>query len=199
MGAAGEAPVLITNQVGRGMAVTLNVPFILFNEVRQQAEGDFVRGLLKGLLEAGGVAPYADLGDAECIKQSLFVDEGVQYLCLEQDILVRGLPTQDITVTLPEMAIVYDVGRERDRRGWTTLDHQIFRAQGLYPSCRTSGRLRPRRGRGSVVRSVEVPCRVDPGRQVPCVHLFYARRDGPRHLQNCGCPGQRQASIPSRQ
>ncbi len=209
MGAAGEAPVLITNQVGRGMAVTLNVPFILFNEVRQQAEGDFVRGLLKGLLEAGGVAPYADLGDAECIKQSLFVDEGVQYLCLEQDILVRGLPTQDITVTLPEMAIVYDV-REGKQIGdgwtdtWTTqisrgtprlyalLSYEVAAVEATVPAAAAAGGTVP----------VEVAVQVDPGEaKFHVVHLavYAPGSDRPhrQYSQNVECPGGKgQASIP---
>jgi hypothetical protein len=108
-----ERPLWTTHMVGEGQAVLINAPFRFMEDLRSKGEeGPVLTGLGLALGQAG-MRPHAKLmtedAPARCVEQVLFTEGDLRYLCLEQDILQRGLGPQEATLTLREPAFVYDV------------------------------------------------------------------------------------------
>ncbi len=108
------APVVAVNELGAGRAVMLNFALNDYNSGRS-VEGPKPRlDVLDAVVRAAGVTPPAEVVRADgerplCVQQVVFGDGPARYLALQQDILVRTLPEQQVRVTLPEPAIVYDL------------------------------------------------------------------------------------------
>ncbi len=110
---AGDTPCLIINAYGDGHAVLLNMPFSTVNTLRENGRERLLLEPVARYLALAGVKPYAELKvdgkPARCIEQTLFMDGDLRYLCLQQDIWLRELGPQDITVVLDAPAFVYDI------------------------------------------------------------------------------------------
>lgn len=110
---AEDVPYLITNDFGKGHAVLLNMPFATVSTLRAEGRERLLLDPLAGYLALGDVKPYVELNvdgePARCIEQTLFVDGDLRYLCLQQDILLRNLEAQELTISIDEPAYVYDV------------------------------------------------------------------------------------------
>ncbi len=110
----GGAPVVAVNELGSGRVVTLNFALNDYNSERS-TEGPKPRlAVLDAVVRAAGITPPAELARADgerplCVQQVLFGDGPARYLALQEDILVRTVPEQQVRVTLPEPAIVYDL------------------------------------------------------------------------------------------
>jgi len=204
---------LVQHAFAKGRAALLNVPFALVEGVREEPAGAAARGFLRALLEQSAVRPFAELstpeGPARCIKQSMFTDDGVQYLCLEQDILRRGIPQQALTVRIPQAAVVYDV-RAGQQVGdgptdtWTTtIDRgtpRLYALMGSKVSTVTAEVAATAKTGEAVPVSVEVS--TDTGR--PGFHVVHlsvfppgSDRQHRQYSQNLACPGgQGKTDIP---
>ena len=103
--------------IAHDSALLLNSPFRQYNSLRVEEEADAFLQVIAQPLAARGMRPYCTLGvangPAQCVEQAMFVSGDIRYLCLEQDILLRGIEPQTATLTLPEPSIVYDM---RDRK-----------------------------------------------------------------------------------
>ncbi len=111
--AAGKAPCFIIHAIGDGHAVLLNVPFTTATALRAEGRERTLLDPLTRYLALAGITPSAQLAvegqSARCIEQILFEDGPLRYLALQQDILVRNLEPQELTVTIDAPAYVYDV------------------------------------------------------------------------------------------
>ncbi|HPJ99135.1 MAG TPA: beta-galactosidase, partial [Candidatus Hydrogenedentes bacterium] len=111
--ATGKAPCFITRAVGDGHAVLLNVPFTTATALRTEGRERTLLDPLTRYLALADIKPFAQLTvegqPARCIEQILFEDGALRYLALQQDILVRNLEPQELTVTIDAPAFVYDV------------------------------------------------------------------------------------------
>jgi hypothetical protein len=213
LGEIDGCPIFTTNDFGEGRAALLNLPFRLIGRLRGEGrERPAVEGL-GGYLQERGMEPYCRLTTADgltrCIEQVLFVDSGLRYLGLEQDILMRGLPAQQATLTLPEEAIVYDVRAgeqigDGPTRSWPVelsrgrpqlfalLPYEVTAVQADCPATVNLGEP----------LSVSVAVSVDPGEaQYHVVRMDVLAPDSDRphrqYSQNIACPaGKGEASIP---
>ncbi len=134
---AGDVPCLITNSFGNGHAVLLNMPFSTINTLRHKGRERLLLEPLARQLALAGVKPYAQLTaegkPARCVEQTLFVDGSLRYLCLQQDILLRGLEAQNLTVSIDAPAYVYDMraGRAAAEEPITSWNAAISRGRPL--------------------------------------------------------------------
>ena len=105
-------PLLVMNRAGEGGTALLNAPFTVFTTM-QGSDREQALGMLTAVLGSVGVKPYATLktpeGRAKSVEQALFTEGDLRYLCLEQNILARGLPGQQCRLTIEAPAYVYDV------------------------------------------------------------------------------------------
>ncbi len=109
-----DTPVLIVNRLGEGAAITLNMPFGAIGNARVTSGLHPMQAVVRAVLQATGIAPWSqvrqkDGSKALCIHQSWFAEGDLHYLALMQDFRIRGIPAQDLHVTLPEAAHVYEV------------------------------------------------------------------------------------------
>ena len=206
-------PAIVTNEFEQGRALLLNVPFTLVNTLRNDAREHLLLEVLVGFLGAGGLMPFCGLGaengPARCIEQARFVDGDLQYLCLEQDILMKGLAPQEALLTLREPAFVYDV-RAATQIGETQTDSwQVTLSRGrpqlfaLLPYRVTAVQAEaPDEARLGRAIPVQVSVQVAPAEaQYHVVHVdvFAPGSDEPhrQYSQNIACPeGKGQAAIP---
>lgn len=114
LGTAGNAPVLLVNTLGRGRAVTTNFAWSALDAARTKDEPNPLLDALSGILSQAGVHPPCALTRPDglrplCVQQVVFGDGDSRYLALQQDLLTRGLPEQQLHVRLPQPSTVYDV------------------------------------------------------------------------------------------
>ena len=114
LASAGEAPVLIANRLGDGVAITLNFMLQDYAAVRATDQPKPRLEILDAIVRGAGVQPLSEIalrdgGLPLATHQFAFSDGGARYLCVQQDILVPGLADQPARITLPEAAYVYDV------------------------------------------------------------------------------------------
>ncbi len=112
-GAPVPVPLHITNAVGKGKAILVNVAFGVLAGLRGQKKDGPSLEMFGQRLEEAGVQPHARLqtagGRARSVRQSLFTDGGLRYLGIEQDILQPGLQAQKAALMIGQPAFVYDV------------------------------------------------------------------------------------------
>ena len=114
LAAVGDAAVLVTNQLGKGRAVLVNLPWSVLTEERTKPGLQPTEQLLATVLEGAGVKPFCSVQTPEgerprCVQQISYTDGNNRYLALFQDILQVGLGEQKAHVRLPEAAYVYDL------------------------------------------------------------------------------------------
>jgi len=108
------APIVAVNELGAGRAVTLNFALNDYNGNRSVEGRKPYLEVLDAAVRAAGVTPPAEVVRADgerplCVQQVVFGAGPARYLALQQDILVRTVPEQQVHVTLPAPAIVYDL------------------------------------------------------------------------------------------
>ena len=114
LGEAGDSSVLVVRDSGKGRCVTLNFALAGMYDIRAKEEPKALLGVLDAVIRAAGVASPCELRRADgsrplCTEQVLFTDGRLRYLAIEQDLLLRHLPDQEVRLKLPEASIVYDV------------------------------------------------------------------------------------------
>ncbi|HOM83233.1 MAG: hypothetical protein GX785_03175 [Armatimonadetes bacterium] len=210
---SGETPIIVSHTFGKGRTLLVNVPFQTYRAVRSTSHADQALEVLGNAIATAGVQPYARVwtasGRAQCIEQSLFVDGGLKYLALEQDILEPGQPAQEATLTLPQPAFVYDVRegkpmgqgrtsswRVKISRGrpllYALLPYQVREVRAQAPATATAGET-------VTVRASVAASEGTPGRHVVHVSVFAPGAQKPHRLYstNIECPnGQGTAVIP---
>jgi len=206
--------VLVVNRVGAGRAITLNIAMSELNGARGEEGAKPRLEILEAILRGAGVEPFSDVrlaagGRPLATHQVLFTDGPMQYLGVQQDILLPGLPDQPTHITLPEAAVVYDV-RAGERVGEGAVqewDITLSRGEPLlyallpYEVSGVSVEAPDSAGPGSAVEvGVAVAAETNAmGHHVARLDVFAPGSDAPhrQYSQNIDCPGGRgTADIP---
>ncbi len=213
MSDAAGVPFLITNQFGKGHAVFLNLPFSTVTEMRGDGREHVFLERFTQFLAMGDVKPYARLKaegkPARCIEQMLFVDGGVRYLCLQQDILCKSLTPQRLTITIDAPAYVYDirkrraVSEERTKKWKATISrgYPLLFALVPYRVAGVAGETARECPQGGTLE-VDVTVKAEAARaqyHVVRLEVFAPGGDNPHRQYSCNiaCPnGRGAASIP---
>lgn len=197
------SPVVIVNAVGAGRAITLNLSLHEVFRHRRDSGGEPLSDLLDALLRSAGLAPACELtaaggGRPKCAQQALFTDGANRYLGLQLDILQRAVPDQQVQVTLPKSAFVYDVRGRKFLGEVSRWDATLSRARPLvyallpYRVERVVGQAPDSAARGDTVRlGATVQCSAAPGYHVVHVDVFAPDSNRPhrQYSQNLGCEG----------
>ncbi len=114
LGEVADVPIVCVNEVGRGRTVLLNLLVRDFEGRRRDDGPKPILEIIGATLWAAGVEPHAsvtttDGGRPVCVQQVIFGNGPARYLALQQDILVRSDLTQQLRISLPEPAFVYDM------------------------------------------------------------------------------------------
>ncbi|HOZ47896.1 MAG TPA: beta-galactosidase [Candidatus Hydrogenedentes bacterium] len=207
------APIMSVAMKNAGRGILLNVPFATFNTARADEEAPVLLSVLNDFLDLAGVKSPLSLrgenGRPRCIEQVRFTDGDLEYLCLQQDILVSSLEAQPLLVSLDAAAFVCDVrsgqpvaeGRVASwsttvSRGWPQV-FAVLPYQVAAVAVEMGARARP----GDAVRmGVEVKTESAPPQyHVVHVDVFAPGCDIPhrQYSVNIDCPGGRgNAAIP---
>ncbi len=206
-------PVLITHQVGEGLAVTLNIAMEEYRRTRGEAGPHLRSAILDAITRSAGVEPFAQIelrtgGRPLATHQVLFTDGPTRYLGIQQDILLPGLADQPAHITLADPAIVYDVraGRQVGEGAAREWDITLSRGEPLLyallsyevtgvalggPDTATRGAAQP--------VTVAISATADAGYHVARLDVYAPGADAPhrQYSQNIDCPGgQGAADIP---
>jgi len=208
------APMVVVNDVGEGRAITLNFALQSYGDARSQEGAKPMMEVLDAAVRSAGVAPPATVTRADgarplCVQQVVFGDGPARYLALQQDILVRTVPEQQIHVTLPEPAIVYDL-RVGEQVGdgpvseWdTTISRGTPRVYSLLPyevadvNCEAPEAATP--GEAVRVRTSVAIAALVPVTHVIRMDVYAPGSDAPhrQYSQNILCEaGRGEADIP---
>ena len=111
---AGETPVGAVRRLGRGCAITTNIPWSTLAGDRLADDPQPLRELAAALLEASGIEPPARLRRSDgtrpkASRLTLFESGTLRYLAVEQDLRLPHLAAQPAHLTLPEAAMAYDL------------------------------------------------------------------------------------------
>jgi hypothetical protein len=127
-------PVWVTNEVGKGRAVLLNVPLSALASLRGKEAAAVPMGRLGPLLDQA--ADPLVVGEGELhpayVEQVLFRDGDLQYLALERDIHNRADAVQPVSVRLRDGArYVYDVrsGTQVGTEAIPSFDAEVSRGK----------------------------------------------------------------------
>jgi hypothetical protein len=212
--ATGGAPAVVVNRVGKGCAITVNLPWSDLNGERSQARPQPRAALLAAILQAAGVAPFCELRDPAgqqplVIQQVAYREGPARYLALFHDLLMSDLGPQPVHVRLPEAAVVYDMragkrlgsGKISEwdavlSRGWplvySLLPYEVTGLAASAPGAATRGTVAP--------VSVQVQTRGGaPGWHVVRLNVYPPGATEPhrQYSQNLACPaGAGQGNIP---
>lgn len=141
-------PLLLVNRFGAGMAILLNLdtsagtrdaaPLAALSKERAEPGLQPCEAILAAVLQGAGVQSFCDLqtdsGERpRCVQQVLYRAGDASYLALMRDILVRGLPAEEVQVTIAKPAYVYDLRAGR-LLGSTKRDTWSVRLDRGYPA-----------------------------------------------------------------
>lgn len=209
---AGEASIVLVNAVGKGRAVTMNLPWRGLEKERLADGPQPLTGLLGAVLSSAGVEPSSELrladgGRPKAIRQTLFTDGPNRYLCLQQDILLPALGEQEVRLSLPAPAVVYDlragrrIGEGKVREWDVTLSRGRPLVFSLLPyAVRTLSAQAASSARAGTNVSVEVNVAADgasPGYHAVRMDVFAPGSDTPHreYSRNIGCPEGRGTTL----
>lgn len=212
--AGGGEPVLVANRVGRGLCLTLNTSWRRLADERL-AEGERpLAQILAAALESAGIEPPARLRGADgarvrAVRLSRFTDGPLEYLGVQQDILLRGLPDQEAVLSLDREVHAFDVrageplaaGPVREWPVKITRGRPLLFALLPYRVTGLEAEAPPAAAAGETV-SVGVRVRVTPGRpgfHVVRLDVFAPGSDTPhrQYSRNVSCPeGAGTVAIP---
>lgn len=112
-GRAGEVPCVLTHTVGSGHTVLLNTRMEAYDQLRRGDESPPIRELGRRLLELAGISGPVKLksdgkpvGDSEIVR---FRDGDLEYVALVKDPLSQNNQSQQVEVSLPRAAWLYNV------------------------------------------------------------------------------------------
>ena len=205
MPGAEDAPELTTNTIGRGRAHLMNRPFRDYGGVRHTEDRDaYLARLAAALPEAGFPRPCGLTCEGtlpKCVEQVLLTDGNLRYLCLEQDILIRGLAAQVCTLTLPEPSIVYDLRAGKQVGDGPVSEWEVEVSRGtplvlaLLPY-EVTGLAAEAPGAAKLGEVLDVETQVavsegQPGRHVVYMSVYAPQEDRPhrQYSQSIECPG----------
>ncbi|MEA3364812.1 MAG: hypothetical protein U9Q79_04145 [Candidatus Hydrogenedentes bacterium] len=146
---------------------------------------------------------------ARCVEQTLFVNGDLRYLCLEQDILLRSLEAQKLTISIDTPAYVYDVRKKQavaqePVREWNVTisrGYPLLYALMPYPVTGVSAAVDSTCARGDTLKvatTVKAEA-AQPQYHVVRVDVFAPGSNTPhrQYSQNIDCPkGQGSGTIP---
>ena len=213
---ATETPVLLANNVGGGLAVTLNFPWRPLHGERLADGPQPLTDLLDALLGSAGCLPFSRLRlpdgrRPKAVRHSVFCDHDNLYLCLQQDILLPALGEQTARLRLDvkRSAVVYDlragqrIGQGEVREWDVTLSRGRPLVFSLLPyAVRAVAARPPSSAKPGARASVDVVVTAEdatPGYHVVRMNVFAPGSDAPHreYSRNIGCPeGRGTASIP---
>ena len=208
------APILITNRLGDGCAITLNLALVSLPGSRMEEDTKPLHEIISAVLHGAGLRPPCQLtcpdgARPRCVQQVLFTDGALRYLALQQDILLPGLPDQQAHVTLPAPAIVYDL-RSGERVGegqvaewevtlsrggplvYSLLPYEVTEVIAEAPASASTGGSVPVKGQVKVSAGA-------PGYHVVRLNVYSPGSETPhrQYSQNLSCPdGSGAGDIP---
>lgn len=207
LGTVGEAPIVIVNKVGAGLAVTLNFSVLGIGAERTSTAAGPLEQIIGAVLKSAGVSAYCRMTRADgtpprVIEQALFTDGQNRYLALQHDFLTR-VPAegQDVRIALPEPAIVYDVRAGRPVADGALAEWDAYLARGKpllyalmpYTVDAVQAQAPESASRGE---TIQLQVRVRAGEQQPGYHVVrmdvYApgsHRPHREYSQNIACTG----------
>ena len=112
-GGAGEAPILVINEVGKGRAILLNFSVACYGQARDDERAEPLWALFKGLFAMANVKPRVAVrtakGGLRKCEAARFRDGAVEYLGFLKYRCAAAEPPQDAEVVLDAKAHTYDV------------------------------------------------------------------------------------------
>jgi len=112
-GGAGEAPILVINEVGKGRTILLNFSVACYGPARDDERAEPLWALFKGLLAMANVKPRVAVrtakGGLRKCEAAFFRDGAVEYLGFLKYRCAAAEPPQDAEVILDAKAHTYDV------------------------------------------------------------------------------------------
>jgi hypothetical protein len=212
--AGAGAPMLVASRVGKGLCLTLNSPWLRLADERLTEGPRPLTAILAAALDSAGIEPAARLRRSDgapvrATRLSRFADGALEYLGVQQDILLPGLADQEAVLSIPRPAFVVDVraGRPvgegpvqewpvRLSRGWplvfALLPYRVSEVQVQVAATATAGETVPLRVR---VEAADA----SPGFHVVRLDVFAPGSETPhrQYSQNLSCPaGAGTATIP---
>jgi|GEM_PF-733769 len=112
--AAGGTPLLVANRVGKGLCLTLNTSWRRLADERLTEGHRTLTSVLAAAIDSAGVEPPARLRRPDgtpprAVRLSRFADGTLEYLGVQQDLLLPGLADQEAVLSLPRPAFVVDM------------------------------------------------------------------------------------------